>query len=518
MQSRIQILSYASSTNAINVSALHCYWSEICKVEYDHSYTDLPRLPDDDDIVLVTPIDDRCRVCIEHNYPQHPTDLSDIVKASVIPIEYEGLSRKSFAEMATSRPSVRASVLPPDMTAEEFKKSQRASTAKLPDYQSKELEAAKGKSNVYNPGASRNPASARVLTQAPSQAISKALSQQHLPSRKYGQPQQPSTPQATSKKPPQNESSSSSLSSRQISKAASLRSETSSQRETSSSPTREAEKKPLTASAALRRGPPKNVNKSAFYSTYGGETARDALDAGDGQVISEHDTSALTFLARSSSRARQLSTSGKLERETSSAAARSSRAETSLADASPTELLSSKSNVLIKAASHIPPSKVEGGGTKSANSRRQSQRAHESSSQHISQTRESPRSEESGHESIPHTTTHPHQSTRAHGGVARTAERHSVFPGSEGTMQSRTQTQSGSYSQSTDSQAAEPEPARTASSNHSTTHARQPRTRLSKIATQISTALRLSSSSSPSSPTHTEPQPIEANNIDYRGL
>jgi hypothetical protein len=56
----------------------HCYWSEACQVEYDHSYTDLPRLLDNEDIVLVTPVNDRCRVCIQYQYREHPDDSSEI--------------------------------------------------------------------------------------------------------------------------------------------------------------------------------------------------------------------------------------------------------------------------------------------------------------------------------------------------------------------------------------------------------------------------------------------------------
>ncbi|KAF8860877.1 hypothetical protein BDZ45DRAFT_800555 [Acephala macrosclerotiorum] len=110
----------------------HCYWSQHCQIEFDHSYTDFSRLPDDDDIVLVTPTNARCRRCEEMDLKEHPRDPADVSRAvSQIPADYEDLPRGSFAEMQSLRPSIQAFVVPLD-EVEEFRSQRSAAMTKLP--------------------------------------------------------------------------------------------------------------------------------------------------------------------------------------------------------------------------------------------------------------------------------------------------------------------------------------------------------------------------------------------------
>lgn len=150
----------------------HSYFSDACQVEFDHAYTDIPRLPDDEDVVLVTPIRGRCRLCVEHKYRVHPGDANRTIDAaSSMPPEYQGLSRKSFAHVASSRPSLKASIVPLNMSVADFEKSQRPTTT---THQGVETSGAttKPECTVHNPGLSqdRQPALSKLSEVLPTVA------------------------------------------------------------------------------------------------------------------------------------------------------------------------------------------------------------------------------------------------------------------------------------------------------------------------------------------------------------
>ncbi|CZR68879.1 uncharacterized protein PAC_18780 [Phialocephala subalpina] len=314
----------------------HCYWSDLCQIEFDHGYTDLPRLPEDDDVVLITPVDARCRRCEQLDLEKHPRDPVDETKAaSQIPAEYEDLPRGSFANMQSQRPSVTAFVVPVGVEVEEFRSQHSAAMTKLPTKFPSQVTNAtveRGPLNAYNPGQSRLPASNRVETQVASRIPSEIPS--NLPSRSRSEPpskppstaasrepsQIPSQQQASSrgstvypgdsisqvqkKVPFQSPSTFQSRLSRRTSRAVPSKSEhTSLDGPEIRQNERGEENSPLTASEALRRGPLKDETQSALNQNEDGELVREALNKSAASMKLNHSTTPRSFETRATTRA-----------------------------------------------------------------------------------------------------------------------------------------------------------------------------------------------------------------------
>lgn len=234
--------------------------------------TNLRRYPEEVDIVLVAPKDGLCPECSRAGLDRRPG--STMKTASVMPREFEGLSRKPMAEVP------RISMVP---------------SATLRPASPDAVRVSRVLSSMYNPAASRVPQS-KAPSVRPSHAptyTSQAPRQSQVPSgSKY--PDNSQAPSASqyrreSKVPSSSQAPSPSQlprESRQPSKYPSSAKPATKVHNPISKIPEEGEKRALTPAELLRRGPPKNVAPSAFYNNADGDDARARL--GSATVAPNH--------------------------------------------------------------------------------------------------------------------------------------------------------------------------------------------------------------------------------------